>query len=157
VKVQQDAGLPKLGPMQCMADMPRGFQPDSVAVNYVIAEAFVNMYRWVDGGVSPPRTPFIATGPDGKARLDANGNAIGGLRLPALAVPTATYGIGTGECFLLGYQVPFAVAKLRALYGTHRNYVRDVERAARKDAEDRLISVKAERAIVARAQALPVF
>ena len=157
VKLQQDAGLPKFGPMKCMADMPRGFQPDSVPVNYAIAEAFLNMYRWVDGGVPPPRTPFIATGRDGKPSLDSNGNAVGGLRLPALMVPRATYGIGSGACFLLGYQVPFSAAKLRALYGTHENYVRDVERAAHKDAEDRLISAEAERAIVARARAVPGF
>lgn len=157
VKLQQDAGLPKFGPMKCMADMPPGFQPDSVPVNYAIAEAFLNMYRWVDGGVSPPRTPLIATGADGKPILDSNGNAVGGLRLPDLVVPTATYGVGRGACFLLGYQVPFTAAKLRALYGTHENYVREVERAALEDAENRLISVNAEREIVARARALPGF
>lgn len=157
VKLQQSSGLPKFGPMTCLKDIPRGSKPITVPVNYAIAQAFLDMYRWVDGGVPPPRTPFIAVGPDGKPKLDRNGNAIGGLRLPALMVPAATYGIGPGSCFLLGYQVPFTGAKMKALYGTRERYVRDVERAAREDVARRLISAEAGRAIVAQARARPAF
>ncbi len=157
VKLQESSGLPKFGHMPCLADMPRGARKDTVPVNYAIAQAFLNMYRWVDDGVPPPRAPFISTRPDGTPELDRNGNAVGGLRLPALMVPAATYGTGHGACFLLGYQVPFTTAKMKALYGTRRKYVRDVERAAREDAERRLISSQAEEAIVAHARALRSF
>lgn len=157
VRLQPPPGLPKFAGSKCLAEMPQGFQPNGVAVNYVIAQAFRNIYRWVDDGVPPPRAPFIATGPDGKPKLDRNGNAIGGLRLPALAVPAATYGTGQGACFLLGYQVPFSAARMKALYGTPAQYVREVERAAGEDVAQRLISAGAEKAIVARARALPSF
>ncbi len=158
IKLRQAAGLPKGGAMmRCQARFPRGAQPDTLPLNYVLAEAFLNMYRWVNDGVAPPRTPFIATRPDGQPKLDRNGNAVGGLRLPGLMVPAATYGIAPGECWLLGYEVPFTVAKLKALYGTHQAYVAEVERAAREDVRRRLISAEAARAIVTKAAAVPAF
>ncbi|HEV7135276.1 MAG TPA: alpha/beta hydrolase domain-containing protein [Steroidobacteraceae bacterium] len=157
VKLQESSGLPKFGHLTCLADIPHGSGKDTVPVNYAIAQAFLNMYRWVDAGVPPPRTPFISTRPDGTPEVDGNGNAIGGLRLPALMVPAATYGTGKGACFLLGYQVPFTASKMTALYGSHSAYVRDVERAAREDTARRLISGEAEKAIVAKARALHSF
>ena len=157
VKLEQSGGLPKFGNLKCLADIPRGSGPNTMPVNYAIAEAFRNMYRWVDDRVPPPRTPFIATGADGEPRLDADGNAIGGLRLPPLAVPAARYGTGRGACFLLGFKVPFSAARLRALYGTHARYVREVARAAREDAAGRLISAAAARAILAQAKARAAF
>ena len=157
VKLQQSSGLPKFGPMKCLKDIPRASQPITVPLNYAIAQAFLNMYRWVDDGIAPPRTPFIAVRRDGQPRLDRNGNAIGGLRLPALMVPAATYRIGHGACFLLGYQQPFTDAKMKKLYGTRDRYIRDVERAAREDVTRRLISAKAARAIVEQARLRSAF
>lgn len=156
VKLEQPPGLPNFGHLKCLADI-HGLASNDVPVNYAIAQAFLNMYRWVDDGVPPPHTPFLTTGRDGKPKLDRNGNAVGGLRLPALAVPAATYGIGRDGCFLLGYKVPFSTVKMRKLYGTHESYVRKVQRAAHDDVARRLITVDAEHAIVTRAQALPSF
>lgn len=153
VKLRQAPGLPNFAPLNCSRTMPHGFQPDTLPLNYAIAQAFMNMYRWVNDGVPPPRTPFIRTGHGGEASLDADGNAIGGLRLPEIMVPAATYGTGRGPCFLFGYQVPFTAAKMHALYGTHERYVQAVERAAREDAARRLISDAAADAIVAQARA----
>lgn len=157
VKLRQSSGLPNFGPMSCLKDFPRPSQPITVPLNYAIAQAFLNMYRWVDRGIPPPRTPFIAVGRDGQPKLDSNGNAVGGLRLPALMVPAATYRIGSGACFLLGYQEPFTNGKMKALYGTSEQYVRDVKRAAREDVADRLISATAAQAIVAQARLRAVF
>lgn len=153
VKLQQAGGLPKGGDMMCQNGFPRGAEPNMLAVDYVLAQAFLNMYRWVEDGVPPPHAPLIATDANGKPKLDRNGNAIGGVRLPALVAPSATYGIGPGKCWLLGYQVPFTKAKMKALYGTREAYITDVERAARRDVEDRLIPAAAARAIVAKAKA----
>jgi Alpha/beta hydrolase domain len=154
VRLRQAAGLPPGGGMKsCLAHFPPGAQPNSLPLDYVLAQAFLNMYRWVGDGVAPPRTPFIATGADGKPKLDRNGNAIGGLRLPALTVPAATYGIAPGACWLLGYVVPFTRAKMKALYGTRAAYAADVQRAAAEDAARGLISASAARAITARARA----
>ena len=158
IKLQQASGLPKGGAMmRCRSRFPSGAKPNTLPLNYVLAEAFLNMYRWVNDDVAPPRTPFIATRANGQPKLDRNGNAVGGLRLPGLMVPSATYGIGPGGCWLLGYEVPFTDAKMKAMYGTHQAYVADVKRAAREDVGRRLISAEAARAIVTKAEAMPAF
>jgi hypothetical protein len=154
LKLRQAAGLPKgSGMKSCLAHFPPGARPNSLPLDYVLAQAFLNMYRWVGDGLAPPRTPFIATGADGKPKLDRNGNAIGGLRLPGLTVPAAKYGIAPGACWLLGYEVPFTSAKMKALYGTRDAYAADVQRAAEEDVARRLISASAARTITAKARA----
>lgn len=80
--------------------------------------------RWVTRGTAPPRAPRLRANADGAVRRDADGNALGGLRLPAIEVPTASYhGEQSNECaFTLGRTDPFATAKLRALYPTQSRY-----------------------------------
>nr|WSY54590.1 alpha/beta hydrolase domain-containing protein [Streptomyces sp. NBC_00886] len=61
--------------------------------------------------------------------LDANGNATGGVRTPAVDAPVAALsGLGqTGTaqfCFLFGTTTPFTAAELAALYPTHAEFVR---------------------------------
>ncbi|MCU1463257.1 MAG: hypothetical protein JWO37_3332 [Acidimicrobiales bacterium] len=87
--------------------------------------ALVALDRWVRHGVPPPIAPRMKANADGSVRRDANGNALGGLRLPAIDVPTASYhGEQSNECaFTLGRTDPFSAAKLRAMYGTHDRYV----------------------------------
>ena len=65
------------------------------------------------------------TGTPLAVRRDALGNALGGLRLPQIDVPTARYdGIGTPlACRLQGAAVPFARDTLRSLYRDHETYV----------------------------------
>jgi hypothetical protein len=93
--------------------------------------ALVALDRWVQRGVLPPTAPRMRANADGSVQRDANGNALGGLRLPAIEVPTASYhGEQSNECaFTLGRTDPFDAAKLRALYGTHEHYVRLVSAA----------------------------
>jgi hypothetical protein len=63
---------------------------------------------------------------------DRVGNAVGGIRLPAMAVPTAAYN-RTGDCVALdGRTEAFSGERLRALYPTHRDYVRKVRLAVRQ-------------------------
>jgi hypothetical protein len=96
--------------------------------NHAALEA---LNRWVTRGIAPPRAPRLRANADGSVRRDGNGNALGGLRLPAIEVPTASYhGEQSNECaFTLGRTDPFDAAKLRALYPTHRRYVSLVDRA----------------------------
>jgi hypothetical protein len=93
--------------------------------------------RWVTRGIAPPRAPRLQANADGSVRRDGNGNALGGLRLPAIEVPTASYhGEQSNECaFTLGRTDPFDTAKLRALYPTHGSYVSRVDRAAERAAQ----------------------
>ncbi len=77
---------------------------------------------------APPSFPPIAiSGTPPAIERDAYGNAIGGIRLPELAVPTATYGpVGSPEavrCDLRGFAIPFSEATLAELYPNHRVYL----------------------------------
>lgn len=149
--------LPQFSRRACWAKFPHGAQANTVPLDYVIAQAFLNLYRWVDRGIPPPRAPWIETNADGQAALDGNGNALGGLRLPELAAPAATYGAGRGSCFLFGYQLPFTSARMRSIYGTGAAYVRAVARAAQFDAANGFISASSARRIIATAQAHTAF
>jgi hypothetical protein len=58
---------------------------------------------------------------------DANGNALGGIRTPAVDAPVATLsGKATGGssfCFLFGSTVPLTPTQLHALYPSHSKFV----------------------------------
>jgi hypothetical protein len=114
-----------------------------------------HLLRWVDEGVAPPRAERILLdrnmANDGSAMLlDEHGNAVGGIRNPYVDVPTAKYtAVNTAAeplianpsayvkanglqgaqimCRLSAYQEPFAAAKLRELYGSKDDYVREFE------------------------------
>lgn len=125
---------------------------NTMPVHYVLNAALDHLDRWarpaalqrpLPGGggggarrairvarrVAPPSLPPIAISGDPPAiERDALGNAIGGIRLPSLAVPTAQYGpVGMPEalrCDLRGFTIPFGQETLRALYPDHASYVR---------------------------------
>ncbi|RFU24609.1 hypothetical protein B7463_g11724, partial [Scytalidium lignicola] len=86
--------------------------------------------RWVTRtAVAPPEFPkmsILSNGTD--LARDANGNTIGGIRIPDITVPIAAY---DGEsAALFGTTTPFSAATLRSLYPTHSNYVNKVVAAA---------------------------
>ena len=67
------------------------------------------------------------------------GNALGGIQLAELAVPTATdTGLNTGPvfCILYGSHVPFDASTLAALYPNHGTYVSQVSRVTADNLED---------------------
>jgi hypothetical protein len=82
----------------------------------------------------PQRATFDATG---ALQLDANGNAMGGLRLPPIRVPVATYMSTT--CSLLGITVPFTPDKLLALYPTHDVYLNQMTDAINDSLRQRIM------------------
>jgi hypothetical protein len=101
--------------------------------HWVLNAAVQKLQRWVAKGEAPPIAPRLAvvsTSPVVFA-LDANGNAIGGVRTPQVDAPIAALGgtanSGTGSlgvfCRLFGTTVPFDAAHLAALYPTHRAFV----------------------------------
>jgi len=55
----------------------------------VVSTLFHHMIRWVRDGVAPPPSRLISVigGPGGRLELDAHGNAVGGVRNPAVDVP----------------------------------------------------------------------
>jgi hypothetical protein len=80
--------------------------------HYVFAAAIDALKRWIELGIAPPHSPQIqmaATSPTPRVARDANGNALGGIRLASLAVPVALdsgINTGPGTCFLNGTHIP---------------------------------------------------
>lgn len=105
---------------------PAGVTPTDFPNRYVLDAAWRNLDRWVREGVPPPHAdPLVlraAAGPfqpDSAFVTDVYGNARGGVRMPALEVPTARWvGAKTGAftCLFIGYKYPFSPAQLARLY-----------------------------------------
>jgi hypothetical protein len=130
-------GTVSLQELDDMLDPPLGTAGFSCAdpintgpAHYVMDGAQHALRSWVTTGIPPAATPRLVTtgGTTPAFVLDANGNAVGGIRTPAVDVPVATLsGLGqTGTaqfCFLFGSTTPFTSAKLAALYPTHAEFV----------------------------------
>ncbi len=126
----------------------------------------------VDNSVMPPvvRGEYVVLVP----RVDADGNAVGGLRMPVTEVPRATYtgwnprsaGFAPGAlCYNTGAVVPFAATKAEReaagdtrlsiveRYPTPAAYVAAVTATAQRLAAERLLLAEDVAAIIAAAQA----
>ncbi len=96
-----------------------------------------HMQRWLAEGIPPPILPRIEladAGPGIPPRVvrDADGIAIGGLRLPEIAAPLACHtGFNSpGFAFLRGSSQPFPAEDLRRRYGDLAGYLAAYEAAA---------------------------
>ena len=100
--------------------------------------AIDHLLRWVKDNIQPPVAPEIQTeaaSPPAIAR-DGLGNALGGIRLPQHAVPTAAntgVNSGPGFCRLYGSFQPFDNGTLDARYPDHKTYVMQVVQATLDD------------------------
>jgi len=101
---------------------------------YVYHAAWDAMDGWVRAGVLPPVAPriaYVATAMGPVIARDADGNALGGIRLSEHHVPTAFNGAGNAGglfCTLFGVHEPFSAERLAALYRNHGRYVSQVAR-----------------------------
>ena len=97
--------------------------------------AFSALNAWVADGTQPPHSPAIKVVGGCTIARDAHGDAIGGIRTPAVDVPTESL---SGEydpnksviCSLFGSRAPFTAATLKQLYPTHADYVDKVRASA---------------------------
>jgi hypothetical protein len=125
------------------AQNPVGLGPVLRAVHH-------NLLAWIKGTTPPPSRYLTLRGVQPAApAADADGNALGGVRLPHMpslsrgvtrGAPLGAYGgvlHGAGDPLLSdsGTFTPFPDARLRELYPTHERYVERVTRAA-----DRLLA-----------------
>lgn len=113
------------------------FPTNNAPERYFIDAAMYSFNRWVAQGIAPPHAPFTEVLNDHYVR-DGFGNVIGGLRLPQLQVPVATY-TGKGNkpapedgatgafCVLFGTVKPFDQATVNELYPTHGDYVQQIK------------------------------
>jgi hypothetical protein len=134
---------------------PEG-SPNFLPWQPVAAAAAVHLERWiVEGTTPPPVAPISVVGDPPTIRRDEHGNALGGVRLPDVEVPTATvtgFGDGGGLMELLGSRLPFSREKLHALYETHDVYVAKVKRAATEAVDAGVILQGAAEGMIALAE-----
>jgi hypothetical protein len=114
--------------------------------SYAYNAMWDNMDRQVRSGAVPPAGRLMALDATGAVERDGFGNALGGVRLPEMDVPTGHHnpptnqadptlppflqGIGNLACFLGGSTFPFTTEELHDLYRNKGQYVSRVVHAA---------------------------
>ena len=104
----------------------------TMPMRYAASAAIYALDEWVAGIGAPPNGPRYEF-ENGALAKDADGNALGGIRLPPIDVPVARY--ESTSCGLGGITIPFNDAELRARYETHANYY-----ALMKERTDRAVA-----------------
>jgi hypothetical protein len=145
------------------ADMGCGTMNDGQ--QHVVAKAaFRAMHHWLKDGVAPPSgTPLMVDTQKSTLLRDEFGNALGGIRTPAVDAPIATL---TGEasglallnplCMLFGQTTPFKAERLQKLYPSHGDYVDAVSRAAHAARTAGFALPEEEEALIAEAKAAQI-
>ncbi|MBW2243508.1 MAG: hypothetical protein JRH01_16115 [Deltaproteobacteria bacterium] len=153
-----------LNPLNTGADGP-------VFGKYLQNAMWANLDRQVKQGIAPPSGELIELDAAGGIARGPLGNAIGGIRLPALEVPIASYtGVNLVDpavplflqsllglfCFLTGSSADFDDVTLATLYQNNDDYVSDVHAAAKDLRRDGFLLQTAVNQIVADAEAADV-
>ena len=100
----------------------------TMPMHYATSTALHQLDQWVRTGQAPPVTPrFAFDATTGQLAKDEHNNTRGGIRMPPVEVPVATY--LTTACGLGGITVPFTDAQLQALYPTFADYQARMRRA----------------------------
>ncbi len=113
----RDLGMPDL-PID-LGDMD---PPSEISLEPVRSAAFYHLHRWLADGTPAPSFPRLEMGGDPPVVFrDEHGNGLGGIRLPDMAVPTATNKGDAidGKRSLSGSNQPFSPETLRELYPDH--------------------------------------
>jgi len=127
--------------------------------HYVVEAALAALTRWVSDGTPPPvaaRLALSSTSPPTVAR-DALGNAVGGVRTPAVDAPVAALsGVAPPGsnvlCTLFGSTVPFDAATLVRLYHDKAGYLRAFGHALDKAVDGGFVLGADRPALLAQAQ-----
>jgi Alpha/beta hydrolase domain len=128
--------------------------------SYIMRAAVAQLALWVTTGRRPLASPRFVINAGDIAR-DAEGNALGGIRTPAVDVPLSAL---SGEmtkgksviCSLFGNTRPYSSATLRTLYPTHAAYVTKVKADASSAVAKGFLLAPDAATIVAIADAAPV-
>ncbi|MGQ0433133.1 MAG: alpha/beta hydrolase domain-containing protein [Microthrixaceae bacterium] len=105
-------------------------------MHHLFKSTLERLDAWAAGDETPPRSKRLTLEGDGSAKLDDNGNPLGGVRTTYTEVPTARYvaeNPGGAACERFGGgQEPFPPEQLASLYESHDDYVRKVTRLAKR-------------------------
>ena len=126
-----------------------------------MSAAFAAVNAWVTDGTKPPSGPPFEVKNGTSIARAADGNAVGGIRTPAVDVPISVLDgtLAPGRsviCSLFGSVTPFDGAKLKQLYPTHDDYVSKVKASAADAVKKGFLLPADEKAIVAEAQAAAI-
>lgn len=111
----------------------------TVDVGLVLNAAIESVREWILTGKPAAPSAYFDRDAAGVPVRDADGNALGGVRLAQLTAPTAFQTPRNGSafpCSVSGQHRYYTNGELEALYGTHHNYVQQVRSTmyqARKD------------------------
>jgi hypothetical protein len=94
---------------------------------YAVSAGLKRLDEWVRTGRPAPRVPRLEFDSTGQVARDEFGNGKGGLRLPPIDVPVATY--ASGACQLFGVTIPLPPTTMRELYPSHADYVGKMQAA----------------------------
>lgn len=127
----------------------------------VLDAGIAHVHAWMNGGPPPPSNPPIEVDPDDptKVRRDTDGNAIGGVRVPELAVALARHTANMTEAGaggLMGQWTPFDDELIRLRYPTQDDYVAAFEAAAKEAVAAGVIRPSDADEAIARARATPI-
>jgi hypothetical protein len=123
----------------------------------VYQAAMYRVHDWITGGKAPPQQkPMEIAGNPLAIVRDTYGNAVGGVRLPELEAPVASYRGMDGRGSIGGQTIPFTAEQIRKLYPTHEDYVSKVTTAAKAAEEAGVILPQRAAEYIAAARAAPI-
>lgn len=103
----------------------------SFPMRYAVNTALRELDEWIRTGRAPRPAPRFEFEADGETPArDADGNVLGGLRLPPIEVPVATY--RSTDCELGGITVPFDPITLQQRYPTYADYEQRLRKATNR-------------------------
>ena len=118
-----------------------------VPLHQVINASYDHLSAWAADGTAPPAAEPIERTAQGGIARDADGHALGGIRLSQVEAPTAlNTGTNTGAgdtsffCSLFGTHVPYTGEQLDERYRGHGDYVSRVREAERRNVLDGYIT-----------------
>jgi hypothetical protein len=129
--------------------------------SFIVSAAFAALNAWVTHGTKPAIAPPFQIANGTAIARDARGNAVGGIRTPAVDVPISRLDgtLAPGKsviCSLFGSVTPFSAATLKALYPTHADYVSKVTASAAAAVAATFLLPADETVIVTEAQSAPI-
>ena len=159
VRLWEVAGAPHAAAPNRSPAEPGTWGSNPLSIQPVFDAAVRQVHRWASGDAPAPGQPRIEieSGSPPRIRRDRWGNAVGGVRLPEMAVPTAEYrgiAFGTGLPPLFGASRRFADDELRSLYPSRSHFEERWSMAVHEMVETGTLRPEDARGLLERAHAI---